>query len=81
MTNQFEVNFDHLFECFETPLPLLARLQVQHPLKALQRALRVVLFECLRVVVLVLEVYVRLGIAVLRVLLKISHNKHTIHTV
>lgn len=69
VVEQFEVDFDHLLQCLETPFALLAVLQVEHLLKGLQGSQRFVLLQRFTVVVLVLQIHVRLRVAVLGVFL------------
>lgn len=69
-SHQFEVDLDHLLQGLESPLSLLVILQVQHLLERLQGIVRGLLLERLTVVVLVLQVHIRLGVAVLGIFLK-----------
>lgn len=67
VVGQLEVYLDHLFERLEAPLALLPILQVEHLLETVECRFRFILLERLAVVVLVLQVHVRLRVAVLRV--------------
>lgn len=67
---KLKVDLDHLFERFEAPLAFVVALEIQHLLEWHQCILRWVLLQCFAVVVLILEIDVRLGVAVLGILLK-----------
>lgn len=72
VVEQLKIDFDHLLQGLEAPLALLAVLQVQHLLERCERRLRLVVLQCFAVVVLILQVDIRLRIAVLGILLRSS---------
>ena len=54
VVGQFEVDFNHLFERFESPFTFFAVLEVEHLLKRLECGLRFILFQRFAVVILIL---------------------------
>lgn len=72
VVEQFEVDLDHLLERLEAPFALFAILQIEDFLEGLQSCKRLLFLQGFAVVVLVLQIDVRLRVAVLGVFLKMD---------
>lgn len=71
---QFKINFDHLFQSFETPFSFISTFQLKDLLKTEEGCLRFILFESFAVVVLVFKIDIWFSVTVFRVFLCVIIN-------